>query len=126
MGGSGDFDDVSYRRLSGVTGIRPWLHQCATAPPSPSPPSEPYNMAPLSHQSTMDEKTPLLPRTYSHEGDINGDAAAALASREKRTSRIQMAALVILFAIFWLAQGWTSDPEQNEMDTKVSLDVHIM
>jgi hypothetical protein len=74
----------------------------------------------------MDEKTPLLPRTHSQQDDINDDAAAALACRQKRTSKLQMAALVILFAIFWLARSWGCGAEQSEENTKVPLEVHIM
>ncbi|KAH8728714.1 gamma interferon inducible lysosomal thiol reductase-domain-containing protein [Phaeosphaeriaceae sp. PMI808] len=46
--------------------------------------------------------------------------------RQKRKSRFQAAALVILFAVFWLARSWTCDHEHIEADSKVPLDVHIM
>lgn len=46
--------------------------------------------------------------------------------RQKRRSRFQAAAVVILFAIFWLARTWSCEHEHNEVDTKVPLEVHIM
>jgi len=73
----------------------------------------------------MDEKTPLLPR-HSHQDDINSDAAAAQASRQKRTSRLQMSAFFILFAMFWLVRSWSCDAETDESHVKVPLEVHIM
>jgi hypothetical protein len=82
-------------------------------------------MVPLPHPSTMDEKTPLLPR-HSQQDDINSDAAAAQTSRQKRTSRLQMAAFLILITIFWLARSWTCGAEKSEEHVKVPLEVHIM
>jgi hypothetical protein len=70
----------------------------------------------------MDEKTSLLPQAQPQEDVI----VRAHMSRQQRRSRFQVAALVLLFGVFWLARTWTCDQEHNEVDTKVPLDVHIM
>ena len=46
--------------------------------------------------------------------------------RQKRKLRFHVAAVVILFSIFWLARTWSCDHEHQEVDTKVPLEVHIM
>ncbi|KAH7395057.1 hypothetical protein DE146DRAFT_658978 [Phaeosphaeria sp. MPI-PUGE-AT-0046c] len=73
----------------------------------------------------MDVKTPLQPPSPPREDEdvVNVDEAKM---RQKRRSRFQAAAAVILFAIFWLARTWSCEHEHNEVDTKVPLEVHIM
>lgn len=72
----------------------------------------------------MDAKASLLPSSSpSQEDVVNADEATM---RQKRKSRFQVAALVILLAIFWLARTWSCDHEHSEVDTKVLLEVHIM
>jgi hypothetical protein len=74
-------------------------------------------------QPTMDAKVPLLSSSNPQDDAVSAEAAKM---RQKRKSRSQVAALVILFAIFWLARTWSCDHEHNEVDTKVPLQVHIM
>ena len=71
----------------------------------------------------MDEKTTLLPQAHPPQEDV---IVHAQMTRRQRRSRFQVAALALLFGIFWLARTWTCDQEHNEVDTKVPLDVHIM
>jgi hypothetical protein len=71
----------------------------------------------------MDAKAPLLPSASAQDDVVNADAAMM---RQKRKSRFQVAAVVILLGIFWLARTWSCDHEHNEADTKVPLEVHIM
>jgi hypothetical protein len=69
----------------------------------------------------MDAKKPLLP---SSEAVVVTAEEATM--RQKRKSRFQVAALVILVAVFWWARTWSCDHEHTEVDTKVPLEVHIM
>jgi hypothetical protein len=73
----------------------------------------------------MEEKGPLLPNTQQHD-DMNVLPCADTMSRKSKKTRLQMAALVILFSFFWLARTFTCGHEHIEVDTKVPLDVHIM
>jgi hypothetical protein len=75
-------------------------------------------------QPPVDTKESLLPSSNPQDDAVNADEAAKM--RQKRKSRVQAAALVILLAIFWLARTWSCDHEHHEMDTKVPLEVHIM
>ncbi|KAH7061994.1 hypothetical protein BKA63DRAFT_538640 [Paraphoma chrysanthemicola] len=72
----------------------------------------------------MDAKEPLLPSSAPAQEDVNARDEATM--RQKRKSKFQVAAVVILLSIFWLARTWSCDHEHTEADTKVSLDVHIM
>jgi hypothetical protein len=72
----------------------------------------------------MDSKAPLLPTSPSLPQDAVNAQDAKM--RQNRKSRFQVAALVILFAVFWLARTWSCEHEHNEVDTKVPLEVHIM
>jgi hypothetical protein len=71
----------------------------------------------------MDAKAPLLPSASPQDHVVNVDEAMM---RQKRKSRFQVAAVVILFSIFWLARTWSCDHEHQEVDTKVPFEVHIM
>lgn len=72
----------------------------------------------------MEEKAPLLPNTHV---DINAPSPDdTMASRKTRKTRLQMAAVVLLFSLFWLARTFTCLDEHGEADTKVPVDVHIM
>jgi hypothetical protein len=72
----------------------------------------------------MDSKAPLLPTSPTLPEDVVNAEDAKM--RQNRKSRFQVAALVILFAVFWLARTWSCEHEHNEADTKVPLEVHIM
>tara|TARA_R110002003_G_scaffold96_30_gene7669 strand:- start:20289 stop:20543 length:255 start_codon:yes stop_codon:yes gene_type:complete len=72
----------------------------------------------------MDAKAPLLAPSVRAPEDVNASDDATM--RQKRKSKFQVAALVILLSIFWLARTWSCDHEHSEADTKVPLDVHIM
>jgi hypothetical protein len=72
----------------------------------------------------MDSKAPILPpSSVPLEDAVN---AEEVKMRQNRKSRFQVAALVILLAVFWLARTWSCEHEHNEVDTKVPLEVHIM
>jgi hypothetical protein len=72
----------------------------------------------------MEEKASLLPNT--HEDTSSPRADETMASRKTRKTRLQMAALVLVFSLFWLARTFTCTDMHNETDTKVPVDVHIM
>jgi hypothetical protein len=72
----------------------------------------------------MEEKAPLLPNT--HEEPSVPPPDETMASRKTRKSRLQMAAFVLLFSLFWLARTFTCTDEHGEANTKVPMDVHIM
>jgi len=73
----------------------------------------------------MDEKGPLLPSpSLPHDDAVKATEEAVM--RQKRKSRFQIAAIVILFSIFWLARTWSCDHEHIESSTTVPLEVHIM
>lgn len=74
----------------------------------------------------MDEKGPLLPSASAPSQDDAVKDRHEAAMRQKRKSRFQIAAAVILFSIFWLARTWSCDHEHHETSTKVPLEVHIM
>jgi hypothetical protein len=71
----------------------------------------------------MDAKAPLLPSSAPQQDVVTVDEAKM---RQKRKSRFQVAAAVILLGLFWLARTWSCDHEHTEVDTKVPLEVHIM
>jgi hypothetical protein len=73
----------------------------------------------------MDTKSPLLPSASPPQDDVVKANEEAM-TRQKRRSRFQIAAAVILFSVFWLARTWNCDQEHTEAHTKVPLDVHIM
>jgi hypothetical protein len=73
----------------------------------------------------MEEKGPLLPNSQQHD-DTNVLHCDDTMSRKSKKTRLQMAALVILFSFFWLARTFTCGHEHIEVETKVPLDVHIM
>jgi hypothetical protein len=73
----------------------------------------------------MDEKAQLLPSSSLPQDDVV-TAQEQAAMRQKRKTRFQIAAIVILFSIFWLARTWSCDHEHSETSTKVPLEVHIM
>ena len=72
----------------------------------------------------MEEKVPFLANTHE---DINAPPPdETMASRETRKTRLQVAAFVLLFSLFWLARTFTCTDMHDETDTKVPVDVHIM
>jgi hypothetical protein len=71
----------------------------------------------------MDTKEPLLPPPSPQEDAVDIEQTNM---RQKRKSRFQIAAFVILLAVFWWARTWGCDHEHTETDTKVPLEVHIM
>jgi hypothetical protein len=71
----------------------------------------------------MDAKAPLLPSSAPQHDVVTVDEAKM---RQRRKSRFQIAAAVILFGLFWLARTWSCEHEHTEADTKVPLEVHIM
>ncbi|KAG9194710.1 hypothetical protein G6011_04745 [Alternaria panax] len=72
----------------------------------------------------MAEKAPLLPST--HEAADAPPRDETMASRKTTRTRLQMAACVLLFSLFWLARTFTCTDRHDEADTKVPVDVHIM
>jgi hypothetical protein len=72
----------------------------------------------------MVEKAPLLPDTHEHIKAPPPDET--MPSRKTRRTRLQMAAFVLLFSLFWLARTFTCTDMHDEADTKVPVDVHIM
>jgi hypothetical protein len=72
----------------------------------------------------MEEKAPFLANTHE---DINAPPPdETMASRKTRKTRLQVAAFVLLFSLFWLARTFTCTDMHDETDTKVPVDVHIM
>jgi hypothetical protein len=73
----------------------------------------------------MDEKTDLLPHTQE---DIEAaPPQQTMARRVISQSRLQMAGIVFLFSLFWLAsRTFSCNHEHLDVDTKVPVDVHIM
>ncbi|KAF1919791.1 hypothetical protein BDU57DRAFT_513077 [Ampelomyces quisqualis] len=71
----------------------------------------------------MDAKAPLLPSSAPHGHGVAVDEATM---RQKRKSRFQVAAAVILLGLFWLARTWNCDHEHMDAHTRVPLEIHIM
>jgi hypothetical protein len=68
-----------------------------------------------------DTKESLLPQT--EEGTMRRRPSA------KRFSRFHATAIAIILGFFWLATTWNCEHDhggEDEMDTKVPLEVHIM
>lgn len=82
-------------------------------------------MTPPPPNPTMDEKASLLPNTQPAQEDVIAQDES-MARPGARKSRFQIAAVVILLSLFWLARTWNCDHEHLEVDTKVPMDVHIM
>lgn len=73
----------------------------------------------------MAEKASLLPNTQASQDEVTAPSEP-MAHPGARKSRFQIAAVVILLSLFWLARTWNCDHEHLETDTKVPVDVHIM
>ena len=63
----------------------------------------------------MEEKAPLLPDTHEHIKAPPPDET--MPSRKTRRTRLQMAAFVLLFSLFWLARTFTCTDMHDEADT---------
>ncbi|KAI4952163.1 hypothetical protein J4E91_003625 [Alternaria rosae] len=72
----------------------------------------------------MEEKAPLLPSSHVDANAPPPDET--MVSRKTRKTRLQMAAVVLVFSLFLLARTFTCMDAHDEADTKVPVDVHIM
>jgi hypothetical protein len=71
-----------------------------------------------------DTKEPLLPPPSIRHDAVDTQHVAM--HRQKRKSTLQLAAAVLLLAVFWWARTWSCDMEHTESHTQVPLEVHIM
>jgi len=72
----------------------------------------------------MEEKAPLLPNSHVDANAPPPDET--MVSRKTRKTRLQMAAVVLVFSLFLLARQFSCMDLHDEADTKVPVDVHIM
>ena len=80
-----------------------------------------------------DVRKPLLPQAAAtpttapqHGAAVAKAASMARKSQKSWTCKLQLAALLLLASLFWLARTWNCDGEHLDQGTKIPLEVHIM